>query len=214
MTTARSSGSRPTAELMRRRNFLSRWWFNLPMRDKGLLVVVLLPLTTLVAAVLIPIPYTMQQRETAGLIARVAETRDTARELFIALLDLEAGMRGYALTRNAAFLERVKIARQSTPGHLEHLESLLFRADDQKKFAEVTELVARELALADQLVPQDGVQASPDNTAIQRTLADESGPPRPSAERTRRVGGDASGHGWRQRSRARSPASVVYGPSS
>ena len=114
MTTARSSGSRPTAELMRRRNFLSRWWFNLPMRDKGLLVVVLLPLTTLVAAVLIPIPYTMQQRETAGLIARVAETRDTARELFIALLDLEAGMRGYALTRNAAFLERVKIARQST----------------------------------------------------------------------------------------------------
>ena len=39
----------------------------------------------------------------------------------------------------------------------------------------MTELVARELALADRLVPQDGAQASPDNAAIQRTLADGQG---------------------------------------
>jgi signal transduction histidine kinase len=141
------------------------------MRDKGLLVVVLLPLTTLVAAVLIPIPYTMQQRETAALMGRVAATRDAARELFIALLDLESGMRGYALTRDATFLERVKAARQSTPRNLEHLASLLFRAEDQRMFADVADIVGRELALADQLVPQGEAQTPPDDEAIRRALA-------------------------------------------
>ena len=40
MMATRGSGVRPSAELTRRRNFLTRWWLNLPMRDKGLLVVV------------------------------------------------------------------------------------------------------------------------------------------------------------------------------
>ena len=100
---------------MRRRNFLSRWWFNLPMRDKGLARRGAAAADDARRGRAHAHSVHEQQRETAGLIARVAETRDTARELFIALLDLEAGMRGYALTRNAAFLERVKIARAVDP---------------------------------------------------------------------------------------------------
>ena len=66
MTTARSSGSRPTAELMRRRNFLCALVVQPPDARQGPARRGLLPLTTLVAAVLIPIPYTMQQQRDRG----------------------------------------------------------------------------------------------------------------------------------------------------
>jgi signal transduction histidine kinase len=161
------------AELARRRNFLARWWSNLPMRDKGLLIVVLLPLATLVAAVLMPIPYTQQQRETAALIERVAAARDVQRELFIGLLDLESGLRGYALTRDPSLLTRVAAARESTPQHLERLGSLLFRAEDQQVFTEVSDLVTRQLEIADRLLPPGDAAGVPNAEAISEGLVAE-----------------------------------------
>jgi len=140
------------------------------MRDKGLLVVVLLPLTTLVAAVLMPIPYTLQQRETAALIARVAETRDAARELFIAQLNFESAMRGYVVTRDSAFLARMASARAATPRHLEYLASLLVRDEDRALFAHVSAIVGRELALADQLASPGGTSISASDETVRNAL--------------------------------------------
>ncbi len=165
----RGSGVRPSAELTRRRNFLTRWWLNLPMRDKGLLVVVLLPLASLVAAVLMPFPYTLQQRETTGLIEGVAAAREAQRELFIGLLDLESAIRGYALTRDPAMLTRVAEARETTPRHLARLDGLLVRADDARRLADIKELVARELELADRLMPA-GASTLPDDRAVRLEL--------------------------------------------
>ena len=69
---------------------LRRWWVNLPIRFKGLMVVAL-PLLTLALAMLIRNPFSRQQQETAAVLAHAADTRDMAQDLLVSLLDVDAG---------------------------------------------------------------------------------------------------------------------------
>jgi signal transduction histidine kinase len=154
------SGSRAAIE---RRGALSRWWLNLPLRDKGLLVVVVLPLTTLVAAVLMRIPYSQQEQLTVALTTRVAQSRAAAQELAIALLDLESGMRGYQLNRDSESLQRIAKSRETAPVHLERLGTLMFRESDQEQFAKLSGVVRDELAKADRLMTRLGHTGEADN---------------------------------------------------
>jgi signal transduction histidine kinase len=170
-----SSAARPAGEPTRKRSVIESWWLNLPLRDKGLLVVVMLPLTTLVAAVLMRIPYSQQQEQTAALTNRVAEMRDVSHELQIALLDLESGIRGYALTGDESFLSRVTTARQSVPVHLNRLMSLRFRPEDQPVIDEVSQLCARALAAADRVARRGHAGGSGEDVGLRRELASEQG---------------------------------------
>ncbi len=146
-----SQGSGPRAAI-ERRGPLARWWLNLPLRDKGLLVVVVLPLTTLVAAVLMRIPYSQQEQLTVALTTRVAQSREAAQELAISLLDLESGIRGYQLNRDSESVQRVAQAREMAPIHLDRLSSLLFRDSDHDTFEKLSTLVRDELTKADRLI--------------------------------------------------------------
>jgi len=148
-----ASGARAAIE---RRGPLARWWLNLPLRDKGLLVVVVLPLTTLVAAVLMRIPYSQQEQLTVALTTRVAQSREAAQELAISLLELESGMRGYQLNRDNESLSRIAKARETAPIHLDRLSRLMFRQSDQDQFARLSGLVHEELAKPDQLIARVG----------------------------------------------------------
>jgi signal transduction histidine kinase len=150
-----SPGSGPRAAI-ERRGPLARWWLNLPLRDKGLLVVVVLPLTTLVAAVLMRIPYSQQEQLTVALTTRVAKSREAAQELAISLLDLESGIRGYQLNRDSESVQRVAEAREKAPIQLDRLSSLLFRESDHDTFEKLSTLVRDELTKADRLITRVG----------------------------------------------------------
>ncbi len=149
MSRSTASGVRSAVE---RRGPLARWWLNLPLRDKGLLVVVVLPLTTLVAAVLMRIPYSQQEQLTIALTTRVAQSRDAAQELVISLLDMESSLRGYHLNRDGDSLRRIARARETIPVHLERLSVLLFRDSDQGLFEKLSALVRQELTVADRFL--------------------------------------------------------------
>lgn len=153
MTAASKSGVRSGSDYSRRRNVLVRWWLNLPLRDKGLLVVVVLPLATLVAAVFMPIPYSEQQRRTAALAAHVAEAQNAEQELLITLLELESAIRSYALKRDPALLDRIATVRQSVPEHIQHVSRLLIVPDNQRLFTNLSDAVQRELLLVDGFLP-------------------------------------------------------------
>ena len=113
----------------------------------------MLPLTTLVAAVLMRIPYSQQEQLTVALTTRVAQSREAAQELAISLLDLESGIRGYQLNRDSASVQRVAQAREMAPIHLDRLSSLLFRDSDHDTFEKLSTLVRDELTKADRFDP-------------------------------------------------------------
>jgi signal transduction histidine kinase len=135
---------------------------------------VVLPLTTLVAAVLMRIPYSAQEQITMALTTRVAQSREVAQELLISLLDLESGVRGYQLNRDGDSLRRIAKARESAPDQLERLSLLLFRDSDQGVLDQLSELVHAELAAAERFtsgVHHSGELTSPSHQVSYRLPA-------------------------------------------
>ena len=74
----------------------AKWWLNLPLRYKGLLVIAL-PVVGLVVTFLLRLPFTQQQQQTTALLERSSGVRNAAQEILVALLDVETGARGFAL---------------------------------------------------------------------------------------------------------------------
>lgn len=136
---------------MKRRSFLTRWWIDLPIALKGLLVLAL-PLAALAVTLAVRIPYNRQQDETTELLARAAEGRDTAQELLILLLDVEAATQGYVLTADRSFLAPFEVARPAVPARLRRLGALLSSTQDERVYAEASMLVDRELELASEII--------------------------------------------------------------
>jgi len=136
--------------MRRYRSNANRWWLNLPIRYKGLMVVAL-PVVALTATLVMRMPFNRQQHETTALLERASDTRDVAQELAIALLEVETGVRGYVLTGERAFLARFENARESVPQRLHALAAMLTSDDERKIYAQVAALTRRELALATEL---------------------------------------------------------------
>src|SRR5688500_13314803 len=128
-----------------------RWWFDLPIRYKGLLVVTL-PVLALIATLVVRAPFNRQQLETTALLTRAAATLDTTQELLLSLLDVEAAVHGYAGSRDRPLLARVESARRSVPGRLEALSAMLSGTRDEQLYARVSTLANRELALTAELI--------------------------------------------------------------
>jgi signal transduction histidine kinase len=180
MTSARddsNAAQAPNTRLLspvprRRRPIESRWWLNVPIRFKGLIVVAL-PLITIAVTIIVRLPSTRQQQETAAVLARAESTRNTAQELLIAILDVESGLRGYLLTGDREFLAGFEQARQAVPQHLDRLDTLFVRSEDRRLYEEAASLVHQELDLAATLVSQTGAAANVGEPAVQARLADE-----------------------------------------
>jgi signal transduction histidine kinase len=173
--TPSSSVETPRPRVSRRRNVLARWWLNLPLRDKGLLVVIALPLSTMVAAVLMRIPYTQQQQETTVVLALAAEARDSAQQLIIALVDMEAGIRGYATLRDEASLARYTRAREIVPAHLSLMGRVVATESDRQTVAELTRLVEEDVLLKDRLIARARNDTSAEAASMREILASASG---------------------------------------
>jgi signal transduction histidine kinase len=156
----------------RRPHIESRWWLNVPIRFKGLLVVAL-PLVTIALTIIVRLPSTRQQQATAALLAQAEGTRHSAQELLIAMLEVEGGLRGYLLTADREFLVRFENARDIVPQHVDRLETLFARSEDRRRFEEVSSLVQQQLDLSATLVSSSGAAANVADPAVQARLADE-----------------------------------------
>ncbi len=157
---------------MTRRFLLARWWIDLPIALKGLLVLAL-PLVALAATLAVRIPYNRQQDETTALLARAAETRDVAQELLILLLDVETAVQSYVLTADRSLVAPFDVGRRAVPDRLQRLAALLSSEQDQRVYAEASALVHRELELTSQLVALIGGGSTSHDAAVRQRIADE-----------------------------------------
>jgi signal transduction histidine kinase len=144
----------------------------LPIRWKGLLVVAM-PVITLAATVAIRLPFNQQQQETSVLLARAAETRDMAQELLLALQDVESGVRGYALTRDRAFLARFDNARQTVTPRLTGLGTVLVTPEETRVFEIASSGSKRTLDIASQIVDTVDAGRTADSPYVQVLLGDQ-----------------------------------------
>ena len=155
---------------MSKPRLLARWWFNQPLRNKGLLVLSL-PLVALVLAITIRVPFARQQEETAALVAHANASRDETQQLLIAVLDLDAGIRGYALSRDRRDLAPFEAARTAIPPSLQRLASMLTTAEEQRLHARLAALVEEKLLSAGQLVAALDNAGTASDAAISDRLA-------------------------------------------
>jgi signal transduction histidine kinase len=155
---------------MSRPRLLTRWWFNQPLRNKGLLVLAL-PIVALVLAIVIRLPFSRQQALTTALLTHAADTRDGSQQLLIDLLNLETGVRGYALTRDRAYLAPFETARVAIPEHLKRLAGMLTTAEEQRLHAHAAVQVGEHLKQAIALVAQIDGGATATDAAVQQALA-------------------------------------------
>lgn len=117
----------------------AHWWVDLPIRHKGLLIVLLPPIFVTLTLVF-RLPLARQQAETTALLERASAREHTHLELTIALLQLESSVRAYVLTREASFL----ITQDETRQRLATLRNELAPA--------AANLVQRAIAVAGDLV--------------------------------------------------------------
>lgn len=99
------------------------WWTNLHLRAKGLIVVAL-PLAALLLASLVLYFLQQQVREEQAVARRILVLRHQIRTVETLLLDAETGVRGFALTKRADFLEPYSGAFERLPQALARLEEL------------------------------------------------------------------------------------------
>ena len=156
---------------MSKPRLLTRWWFNQPLRRKGLLVLAL-PLLALVVAVVIRLPYTQQQQETTALFSHAEETRAVAQQLVITLLDLDSGVHGLARNREPQYAAGVDTARRVIPPLVQALDRLLTSSDEHQLFLRVTSLVDQQLAKAASAVSLIESGGSDRDRAVQDLLAE------------------------------------------
>jgi signal transduction histidine kinase len=142
------------------RTSLRRWWVNLPIGYKGLLVIAL-PIVGLAATFVVRLPLSTQQQETTALLARSAEMRGRAQEMMIAVLDAETGAQGFFLSGDRAFLIPFEDGRARVPDGVAALESLVASAEEQAAFEQVETHARRRVELAATLVTlaQQGADA-------------------------------------------------------
>jgi signal transduction histidine kinase len=135
---------------MKRSSSLRRWWVNLPIGYKGLLVIAL-PLVGLVATFVVRLPLAEQQQQTANLVARAAEIRGRAQEMMVALLDAETGARGFVLTRDDEFLAPLREAQVRVPAAIDALRVLVGPGPERTSFDQVARHARRGLDLTAEL---------------------------------------------------------------
>ena len=81
-----------------------RWWRDLPLRHKGL-VVVSLPLVALMVESAVLLRVTVQRDHAAVALEESTDLRTSTQRLLTSLLDAETGIRGFLTTGDERFLD-------------------------------------------------------------------------------------------------------------
>jgi signal transduction histidine kinase len=156
---------------VQRRTRLARWWVNLPIRYKGLLVIAL-PIFGIVATVIVRAPFMQQQQATAAVLARTQEMHDRALAIHVALLESETGTRGFVLTGDASFLARVEQAEQAVAGALSQLESMIATGEERQLYRQLVAHAQRRLQLSSEIGALMSGGSTVDDPALRSRMSD------------------------------------------
>jgi CHASE3 domain sensor protein len=134
---------------MSQRNYRTAW-ANLPLLNKGL-VVVAIPLVALVLATTLFFITERQQLEAESWVRHTSLVKDRLQRITRLMVDAETGVRGYLLTGNSSFLEPYSTSRQQLPEEMQALRSLITDNPEQtKRLDTLQSFYRRQLVLLDQ----------------------------------------------------------------
>jgi signal transduction histidine kinase len=154
----------------RRRTSTARWWANLRVRYKGLLVIAL-PVAGIVATVVIRFPFTQQQQRTTALLTRSADMSDRTQELLVALLEAEAASNGFVLSGDQSFLLSFQLAKPAIPTALDRLRFIVGTSDEQRLYEQAADHARRRAALAEKVVSLAEAGARPGDPQLVALLS-------------------------------------------
>jgi signal transduction histidine kinase/CheY-like chemotaxis protein len=143
-----------------------RWWRDLPLRHKGL-VVVSLPLVALMVESAVLLRVTVQRDHAAVALEESTDLRTSTQRLLTSLLDAETGIRGFLTTGDERFLDPYERALPAIRAERSDLGELATSSRVQADLRTLDALVARRL---DQLAGQRAVGADGFGDALVATL--------------------------------------------
>jgi signal transduction histidine kinase len=126
---------------------LTRWWTDLPIRLKGL-VVVAIPLVALLVATFSLYLVRQSLDRQQDTLRRAQEVRSQVQTVLTLLLEAETGVRGYRLTMSQEFVRPYRRAFDRLPRALASLEELVGEDPEQlSRASRVRFLAGRELEI-------------------------------------------------------------------
>jgi signal transduction histidine kinase/CheY-like chemotaxis protein/HPt (histidine-containing phosphotransfer) domain-containing protein len=152
-----SSGGSATASLRSRAG--RRWWADLSVRSKGL-VVVALPVLALVVAVGSYGILQRQQQDARREVARTLEVERRLNEVLTDLLNAETSVRGYVLSGDVPFLDTYEAARRAMPRNLDEVRTVVRDPAQLERLDDLDRLVDVRLDVLEQLVDASRTGAS------------------------------------------------------
>ncbi len=156
---------------MKRPRSLSRWWLDLAIGDKGLLVVAL-PLVMAAAIGGGWFWLTDEQEKASALLVRADQSRDASQELLFSLVELEAGVHGYVLTADPRFLTLLDEGRRGIPERLHQLGAMRPGDVDAEAHRQASTLAARALDQASHIIRLVNEGRAHDDPEIKARLAE------------------------------------------
>lgn len=134
------------------RGSLAPRWRDLSVRRKGLIVVAL-PVTALIVAVVMFVVVDDQNRKAGDGVERTLQVQRAVDDVLVLVVDAETSGRGYVLTGDAQFLEPLDAARQLLPGSLDRLRDLVVDDNVQRNRVDaLAGLVDRRLDISERTV--------------------------------------------------------------
>jgi PAS domain S-box-containing protein len=113
------SRNRATEPLM-----LRQLWLNLPLRDKGIIVIAI-PMLALVAGLALSWSGLRAERAADERVEHARDVKEVLSETLTLLIDAENGMRGFVLTNDPAFRQSFDAALRTVPNALDDLDALI-----------------------------------------------------------------------------------------
>lgn len=142
-----------------RRQF-DRFWANLPLRVKGLVVVAIPLLAVLVTACSFLIVW-QQMKRADDRIKHSLQVEYELQGVVSRLVDAQNGVRGYLLTEKDEFLDPYREARKALPGHQNRLRTLIADNPSQtQRLRRMEPLIEERLALMDEILKYSAAPGS------------------------------------------------------
>src|SRR5579871_789467 len=127
----------------------SRYWNDLPVRTKGI-VVILLPLCAFLATTLLIYAAKKQEGDAAAWVSHTLQVYSETRSVRELLTESEASVRQYALDGENASLDTYKSNRAALPGKIDHIATLVQDSPQQlSRIRRIQGEATQSLALLD-----------------------------------------------------------------
>jgi PAS domain S-box-containing protein len=152
---------------------MARWWANLPLRWKGL-VVVLIPVTALLCGFASIYATSQSENEAEYWVNRTSTVRYYTSAMLNAVVDAESAVRGFIISRDPRFLEVYETSQQAFPRTVGGLAKLVSDNPQQTaRLDEIRKAAGARLELLARLVDLSQVRNDPESFDREQKLTRE-----------------------------------------